>query len=264
MKQLPIGVFDSGVGGVTVLKRLLEVLPGEDYIYFGDTLRNPYGDRSSEEIKKFTGQIINFMKEKKVKALVIACNTICATINKEEYDFIFFDVLEAGAQSAVDATKNKKVGVIATKRTIESNSYQKKITEIDRDIEVYQQACPELAPLVEKGLYSSPVAYEAANRCLEGLKYIDIDTLVLGCTHYPLLTPIIEKIMGENVKIVDPAIKLSYDVKNYLLREDLINPRDKGKMEFYVSGSKDNFTKTAEMLLERKISEVFVVDIEKY
>ncbi|AIS51773.1 glutamate racemase MurI [Thermoanaerobacter kivui] len=264
MDSRPIGVFDSGVGGLTVLKRLVEVLPGEDYIYFGDTKRVPYGDRSSKEIKKFAEQIINFMKEKKVKAVVIACNTTCATINKEDYDVILFDVLQAGAQSAAVFTVNKKVGVIGTTRTVESKSYEKNIKNIDKNIEVYQVACPDFVPIIEKGLSNSPVAYQAANKYLVSLKDKNIDTLVLGCTHYPLMAEVIEEIMGENVKLVDPAIKLAYDVKDYLIQQNLLNPQEKGSIQFFVSGDKDNFIKTAELILGEKVDNIYVVNIEKY
>lgn len=264
MDSRPIGVFDSGVGGLTVLKRLIEVLPEENYIYFGDTKRVPYGDRSEQEIKKFAKQILNFMKKQKVKAVVIACNTTCAVINKSEYDVVLFDVLKAGAESAAIYTINKKIGVIATTRTVESKSYENNIKIIDKNIEVYQKACPEFVPLIEKGLYNSPMAYETADKCLKELQEKNIDTLVLGCTHYPLMIDVIEKIMGENVKIVDPAIKLAYDVKDYLLKKDLLNFQMSGKVDVYVSGDKDNFIKTAGMLLNEKIDNILHVDIEKY
>ncbi|MEQ2130473.1 glutamate racemase [Caldanaerobacter subterraneus KAk] len=264
MDSRPIGVFDSGVGGLTVLKRLIQVLPEEDYIYFGDTKRVPYGDRSKEEIELFAGQIINFMKEKNVKAVVIACNTTCATIDKGKYDIELFDVLKAGAESGVYCTKNKKVGVIATKRTVESRSYEINIKSINPQIEVYQKACPEFVPLIEKGLYNSPLAYKAAKDCLEEFKGKEIDTLILGCTHYPLMEPIIKAIMGDGVRVVDPAVRLSHEVKEYLERNRILNFGKKGKIEFFVSGDAENFKKTAGMVLGKKIDEVFIVDIERY
>ncbi|QSZ26935.1 glutamate racemase [Aceticella autotrophica] len=264
MDLRPIGVFDSGVGGLTVLRRLVEILPGEDYIYFGDTKRVPYGDRSKEEIKRFAGQIINFMKEKNAKAVVIACNTTCATIDKKEYDAVLFDVLQAGAKSAALFTKNKKIGVIATKRTIESLSYDKNIKAINEGIEVYSAACPDFVPLIERGLANSDEAYESAYEYLSGFKYKNIDTLVLGCTHYPIMSETIKKIVGENIKLIDPAIKLSFDAKDYLKKYDLLNPQAKGNIQFFVSGDKNNFIKAAEVLMGEKFTSISTIDIEKY
>lgn len=264
MDLRPIGVFDSGVGGLTVLKRLVEILPGEDYIYFGDTKRVPYGDRSKEEIKKFAEQIINFMKEKNAKAVVIACNTTCATIDKDDYDVVLFDVLKAGAVSSALSTKNKKIGVIATTRTIESKSYDKNIKAVDSSIDVYGIACPDFVPIIEKGLAKSDMAYSSASLYLSGFKDKDIDTLVLGCTHYPIMSEVIKNVAGENIKLIDPAIKLSFDVRDYLTKHNLKNPGKKGNIQFYVSGNKDNFIKTAEILIGEKFTGVNTVDIEKY
>lgn len=264
MDLRPIGVFDSGVGGLTVLKRLVEIMPGEDYIYFGDTKRVPYGDRSEEEIKKFAGQIINFMKEKNAKAIVIACNTTCATIDKNDYDAVLFDVLKAGAASSALSTKNRKVGVIATTRTIESKSYDKNIKDIDGSIDVYGIACPDFVPIIERGLAKSDGAYRSAVKCLSGFKDKNIDTLVLGCTHYPIMSEIIKNVVGKDVKLIDPAIKLSFDVKDYLTKHNLLNSDIKGSIQFFVSGDKDNFIKMAETLIGEKFTGASTVDIEKY
>ncbi|SNX53028.1 glutamate racemase [Thermoanaerobacterium sp. RBIITD] len=260
----PIGVFDSGVGGLTVLKRLKEILPNEDYIYFGDTKRVPYGDKSQDEIKKYARQIINFMKEKNVKVIVIACNTTCASIDKNDYDEILFDVLEAGSKSASAVTRNKKIGVIATTRTIESKSYEKNIKSINKNIVVYGRACPEFVPLVESGLAESADAFDKAKEYLKDLNMKGIDTLILGCTHYPILLKAIESAVNKDTEIIDPAIRLSIEVKNYLENNDMLSTSTIGHTEYFVSSNKENFIKTAKMLLNEDINIVNRIDIEKY
>lgn len=260
----PIGVFDSGVGGLTVLKRLKELLPNEDYIYFGDTKRVPYGEKSKEEIEKYARQIVNFMKEKNTKIIVIACNTTCASIDKSEYSEILFNVLEAGAESAALLTKNRKVGVIATTRTIESGSYEKNIKFIDEGIDVFGKACPEFVPLVERGLANSDEAFKYAKEYLSALNKEEIDTLVLGCTHYPILINAIQSAVDKDVVIIDPAIKLSEKVKSYLEKNDMLNSKMIGRTEYFVSGDKENFIDTAKLILNEDIERVGFVDIEKY
>ncbi|MGF7429740.1 glutamate racemase [Thermoanaerobacterium thermosaccharolyticum] len=260
----PIGVFDSGVGGLTVLKRLKELLPNEDYIYFGDTKRVPYGEKSKKEIEKYARQIVHFMNEKNTKIIVIACNTTCASIDKNEYSEILFNVLEAGAESAAYLTKNKKVGVIATTRTIESRSYEKNIKLIDSGIDVFGKACPRFVPLVEEGLANSDEAFKCAKEYLSVLNNEEIDTLVLGCTHYPILINAIKNAVHKDVIIVDPAIKLSEKVKSYLEENAMLNSRHTGKTEYFVSGNKENFVNTAKLILNEDIEKISIVDIERY
>ncbi|MGB9809680.1 MAG: glutamate racemase, partial [Caldanaerobacter sp.] len=228
-----------------------------------DTKRVPYGDKSREEIELFAGQIINFMIEKNVKAIVIACNTTCAVINKEKYKIKLFDVLKAGARSGILATRNKKVGVIATARTVESKSYEYAIKALDPVIEVYQKACPQFVPLIEEGLYNSILAYEAAKECLRDFNEYGIDTLILGCTHYPLMIEVINRVIGVGIKLIDPAIGLSQEILEYVKERGMENPTG-GKIEFFVSGDEKNFKTIAKRLLGREIDEVFTVDIEKY
>jgi len=264
MDYRPIGVFDSGVGGLTVLKRLLEVLPGEDYIYFGDTKRVPYGDRSKEEIKKFADQIINFMKSKNTKAIVVACNTTCATINKKDYDEILFDVIDAGVESAINSTKNKKIGVIGTTRTIESKTYNQRIKLADNNIDVYGVACPDFVPLIEKGLYETKQAYETASKYLSNFTNKNIDTLILGCTHYSIMENVIHNIMGDDVKLIDPAIKLAENVRKFFETNKILNPNTKGNIEYFVSKDIDNFVKISERIIGSKIKDIKMIDIDKY
>ncbi|MBE3579637.1 glutamate racemase [Caldanaerobacter subterraneus subsp. tengcongensis MB4] len=266
MRYFPIGVFDSGVGGLTVLKRLMEVLPQENYVYFGDTRRVPYGDRSKEEIKAFTKQIMNFLKKKNVKIFVIACNTISAVFEKEGKEIVF-NVVEAGVKSAVETTCNKRIGVIGTRRTTEERIYSNKIKEINKSIEVYEVACPELVPLIEKGFYKTESVKRVVIECVKNLKEEKIDTLVLGCTHYPIVIDYIEEaLIGENVRIVDPAERLAYDVKEYITRVNMINPNGSGQVQFYLSKMTQSFIEIAKILLEGKINNynVSIVDITKY
>ncbi|ORX24442.1 glutamate racemase [Thermoanaerobacterium sp. PSU-2] len=259
----PIGVFDSGVGGLTVLKKLKELLPNEDYIYFGDTKRVPYGDKPKDEIEMYAKQIINFMNEKNTKIIVIACNTTCASIDKDEYKENLFSVLEAGAESAADITKNNKVGVIATTRTVESVSYERSIKLKNGNIDVFQKACPGFVPLVEKGLSESDESFRLAKEYLKNLNDEGIDTLVLGCTHYPILLNAIKNAVREDVLIIDPAVRLSHDVMNYLKENDMLNLTG-GKTHYFVSGDAKKFADVAKLILNEDIENISYVDIEKY
>ncbi|MEG6566875.1 glutamate racemase [Thermoanaerobacterium saccharolyticum] len=263
MDRRPIGVFDSGVGGLTVLKKLKELLPNEDYIYFGDTKRVPYGDKPKGEIEMYAKQIINFMNEKSTKIIVIACNTTCASIDKNEYNEILFSVLEAGAESAAGLTRNNKVGIIATTRTVESGSYAKTIKLKNKDADIFQKACPGFVPLVEKGLSESDESFKLAEEYLKNLNDEGIDTLVLGCTHYPILLNAIKNAVREDVLIVDPAIRLSYDVMNYLKENDMLNLTG-GETHYFVSGDAKKFADVAKLILNEDIESISHVDIEKY
>ncbi|AAM23510.1 MAG: glutamate racemase [Caldanaerobacter sp.] len=262
-KNGPIGIIDSGVGGITVLKRLLEILPEEDYIYFGDTLRVPYGNRPKEEIEKFTREIVNYLKKQKVKAVVIACNTICSSINKNDYEILMFGILEAGIKSAVEATSNGRIGVIATKRTVESEAYLKGIKRLNRNAMVFQKACPELVLIVENGFYEASSIYSAVKKCTEEFLEKDIDTLVLGCTHFPILLPFIERVVDNKVTVVDPAIKLAHEVKKYLVENNLVKDKKGGQIRFLVTGEKENFIKVAGTFLNDKHIDVLRIAIEE-
>lgn len=198
----PVGIFDSGVGGLTVAREIARQIPNESFVYFGDTARVPYGSKSKETIIRYSRQIVRFLQTKKVKAIVVACNTASAfaldTIEKE-LDIPAIGVVKPGAKSAVENTTNKRIGIIGTEGTINSELYTQYIHSIDPEVTVFGKACPLFVPLVEEGMLHDPVTDEIARRYLDEMKEKDIDSLILGCTHYPLLRSTIRKIMGEGL-----------------------------------------------------------------
>ena len=263
-----IGVFDSGVGGLTVAKEIMSQLPGERIIYFGDTARVPYGSKSRETVTKYTGQIIRFLLTHEVKALVIACNTMSAlaldTVEKN-LSIPIIGVVKPGAVAASVVTENKRIGVIATESTINSGLYNRFIKNIDPDIEVIGKACPLFCPLVEEGMTDDPVTEEIARRYLKDLIKQDIDTLILGCTHYPLLKNIIAGIVGEGVTLVNPAYETARGLREMLSEHNILNDREKAsEHEFYVSDSADKFAGFAARLLHIEKVTAGIVDIEEY
>jgi glutamate racemase len=266
MDNRPIGVFDSGIGGLTVLKEIMEQLPGEDIIYFGDTARIPYGTRSRETVVKYAFQSIRFLLGKNIKAIVIACNTASAYAldeSKEKFDIPIVGVIEPGAQAAISATKNNKVGVIGTAGTINSESYQKRIRRLLPSSEVIGIPCPLFVPIVEEGWEDTQVAFLTAEKYLEELKEHSIDTLVLGCTHYPILRYTIAKVMGDNVHLVNPAYETALATKSLLKEYNLRSEKiDGGKYEFYVSDDPEKFIRLGGSFLNREIKSVQKVNIE--
>lgn len=218
----PIGVFDSGIGGITVLRELAKVFPHESFIYLGDTARLPYGSKSPETVKKYLLQNMKFLISRNVKAIVVACNTASTQVNEDSFEGLpIYNVIDPGAKLACKITENKKIAVLATRATISSDSYTKKIKKIMPEAEVLSQACPLFVPLAEEGWYEDPVTNLIAFRYLNHLKTSGVDTVVLGCTHYPLLKTAIKKIFGNYVRLVDSgeaiSQQLSEDFKSGVL-----------------------------------------------
>ena len=209
MDKRPIGIFDSGVGGLTVVKEVIRELPFEETVYFGDTARVPYGSKSKETVTKFSSQIIRFLKSKNVKAVIIACNTVSSNsfeeLREEFPNLPIIEVVGPGAESCIKATKNNIVGVIGTEATIKSGAYEKRIKALDPKIKVYSKACPLFVPLAEEGWTNNEVAKQTANIYLKELIETGMDCILLGCTHYPLLKACIGETVGKEVKIIDPA-----------------------------------------------------------
>ena len=268
MDNRPIGVFDSGLGGLTVLKEIMKILPNENLVYFGDTARVPYGSRSKEVVMKYTFQAINFLISKDVKAIVIACNTATARSlveANEKYDIPILGVIEAGAKSAVRATKNNKVGIIGTEGTIRSKAYNKEISKIDENIFIIDKACPLFVPIVEEGWANSDIATLTAKRYLEEIMNEGVDSIVLGCTHYPLLKKTIGEIVGEDVVLVNPAKETSEDLKKILESNNIIkSSQTNTTYEYYVSDIPEKFVAIAEEFLNKKIEDIKRIDIQKY
>lgn len=267
----PIGIFDSGVGGLTVAREIMRQIPNERLVYFGDTARVPYGNKSKETITKYSKQIIRFLKTQNVKAIVVACNTASAYALDEiekELDIPIIGVVKPGAKVAAEATRNKKVGVIATAGTIQSRIYAEYIEGIDKDIRVIGKACPLFVPLVEEGLLEDPVTDEIATRYLNELKDLDIDTLILGCTHYPLIRSTLGRIMGEKVTLVNPAYETAVGLRSLLEKEGLLNPSTNrlgtNQYQFFVSDDADKFKSFANSIIKYGILSAKVINIEEY
>lgn len=267
----PVGVFDSGVGGLTVAREIMRQLPNEKIVYFGDTARVPYGSKSKETILRYSRQIIRFLKTKGVKAIVVACNTASALALEEirdEIDMPIIGVVKPGAKVAVEKTVNKRVGVIATEATISSGLYTDYIKAQDADVTVYSKACPLFVPLVEEGWLKDSVTEEVARRYLEELKEQNIDTLVLGCTHYPLLRNMIGKLMGDEVTLVNPAYETAVSLGELLEEKGLAagneNRYASEMYDFYVSDAAEKFKKFANSILPFIIENISQINIEEY
>ena len=272
-KNAPIGVFDSGVGGLTVVREIMRQIPNEKIIYFGDTARVPYGNKSKETITRYSRQIVRFLESQDVKAIVIACNTASAYALSElekEVNIPIIGVVKPGAKVAAEATKNGKIGVIATEGTISSGIYSSYIKEIKKDAKVIGKACPLFVPLVEEGLWEDPVTDEIARRYLTEFTQQDkdIDTLILGCTHYPLIRSTLSRIAGENVTLVNPAYETARELKELLSEKDLLNDKELGlgdnRYQFYVSDKADKFQNFANSIIKYGILSAKVVNIEEY
>lgn len=264
----PIGVFDSGVGGLTVVKQLLKRLPWESIIYFGDTARIPYGNKSEETVKRFALEDSFFLLDKKVKIVVVACNTassVAVRLLKKILPVPVIGVIESGAQAAVGCSKNGRIGVIGTVATIRSNSYIREIQALAPRVQVFPQACPLFVPLVEEGWTEDEATYMIAKRYLHGLQLNKIDTLILGCTHYPLLKNAIQKTLGPGVHLIDSGVETAGAVEKILKENNLMADEDHiPKNYFYLSDMPYKFQEIAERFLERTIPHVETVNFENY
>lgn len=242
MNDRPIGVFDSGIGGITVVKEIIKTLPHEDIIYLGDTARVPYGTRGKETITRFAKELATFLLTKKVKALVIACNTISATCYEEIVTMSpvpVMGVIKPTVSYALKKTKRKTIGVIGTRATITSRIYEKEIKNRGNSIRVITQACPMFVPLAEEGLLQHKATKAVAQDYLNPFKKTPIDTLILGCTHYPLLQKTIEEVVGKNITLVDSAKPTALALKNILSDHSLLQNKRKSKHQFYFTDDPD-------------------------
>ena len=259
-----IGVFDSGMGGLTAIKQIVKMMPDEDIIYFGDTGRVPYGSRSKETIIKYSCQDVRFLLSKGVDAILIACGTVSANaidILRSEFNVPIFGVVEAAAEKACALTRNAKVGIIGTNATVKSGAYVKHIESIRPDIETVSTPCPLFVPLVENGFTDEDdqITYLTADRYLADIKASGADTLILGCTHYPIIAPVISKVLP-GVSLVNTGAEAAKKLF------ENISPRGgSGRVEYYVSDDVDYFKSAASTFLEMPVGDnVFKVDIEKY
>jgi glutamate racemase len=263
LTERAIGVFDSGIGGLTVVRALMERLPFENIIYFGDTARVPYGIKSVETINRYASQITEFLLKKDVKLLVVACNTMAAVAYQAIIDLSAVPVLEvinAGAGNAVRETKTKSIGVIGTPATINSNAYARAIHLLDNDVKIFSQACPLFVPLVEDGWFDHPATKLIAEEYLKPVLAEKIDTLVLGCTHYPLLKPLLQDIVGPAIILIDSAKAMADAAADLLAKQKLANVSNhQPKYLFCVSDVPYRFQTIGESFLGRTLGQVELV-----
>ena len=269
-RKAPIGVFDSGVGGLTVAREIMRHLPNENIVYFGDTARVPYGSKSRDNIIRYSRQIVNFLKTQGVKAIVIACNTASALaldVVQMENDIPIIGVIEPGARAALGVTQSKKIGVIGTEATIRSQMYDKIIQGFDTQATVIGKACPLFVSLVEEGFAKHHITEEVIDYYLASLMETDIDSLILGCTHYPLLRSRIREYVGDKITLVNPAYETAMDLKKLLQEANMDNPDaadEYASYKFYVSDAADKFKQFANSILPYDIETIQQINIEEY
>jgi glutamate racemase len=261
-----IGIFDSGVGGLTVLREIMQALPQEDTLYFGDTARVPYGTKSPETVTRYAVEIASFLMKRDIKLLVVACNTASAVALptlKRLLSIPVVGVIEPGARRAVEVTSSGRIGVIGTAGTIRSSAYTRAIKRLKPDAEVLTRACPLFVPLAEEGWTDNQIARLTAEAYLQELKEASVDTLVLGCTHYPLLKQMIADVMGHGVTLVDSAEETARTVAAILADRHVLRPRsESGNHTYYVSDIPAGFVRVGNRFLGGKLGDVFQVSLD--
>lgn len=262
-----IGIFDSGIGGFTVVKNIMSKMPYENIIYFGDIARLPYGTKSVSTIRKFTEQTVKFLLKQEVKAIVIACNTIASVatdvVKNLANGIPVIDVLSSGSRAAAFISKNNNIGVIATPATINSNAYSVAIKKLNSAVNVFPQACELFVPFIEADMIHHKALELVAVDYLKPLIHHNIDTLVLGCTHYPLIRDTISKIIGNSVNIIDPAIMASEELFQILEKTDNLNMQQKiPEYNFFVTDVPINFQKMGEVFLNKDMHKLQIVNLE--
>lgn len=266
-KNSPIGIFDSGLGGLTIVKTVQKALPNEDIIYFGDTARVPYGIKSEETIQNYTQKITNFLIKKEVKLIIIACNTVSATarrvVEKTAVEIPVLDVITIGAHSAVKFKNHSHIGVIGTLATIASGAYDREIQARSSSVTVTSRACPLLVPLAEEGWVDNHIAKQILTQYLKNLEGANIDSLVLGCTHYPLFKSLIKKVLHRpSIGVIDPSDAVAEAAKRKLEKAGMLNDGNAPSFECYVSDRPQRYYELAERFLGKEIEEIHVVRLD--
>jgi len=265
-KSAPIGIFDSGIGGLTVAKRVMSILANENIIYFGDTARVPYGSKSNSTVIEYSIQDAQFLIKKNVKLIIVACNTassVALNALREKFEIPIIGMIEPGANLALETTKNGKIGVIGTNATINNKAYSEKLKQLDPQIQVFEKACPLFVPIAEEGWLDHPATKLVAKEYLQDFIDNGVDTLVLGCTHYPLLSETIQEIMGKSVTLIDSGFAASLQVENHLKGRGIRNDSVQlGQKEFYVSDLPDKFKLLAERFLGSELTHIEKIDVE--
>ena len=259
MDNRPIGVFDSGLGGLSAVRRLQELLPHEDIVYFGDTGRVPYGTRSEETIRRYAQEDCRLLLDHDVKYIIAACGTVSSVAPDilRELPVPAIGVVEATAKAAAKATKNKRIGIIGTAATVRSRSFEKSLLALDDSLTVTAEACPMFVSLVEAGWITpdDEVAIAMVRRYMAPFKSARVDTLILGCTHFPLLAPIIQRELGDEVTLIDAGHETAIHCAKVLTEQDALTDKKIGQCRFFVSDRPEGFTRTAEIFLGRSVSE---------
>lgn len=259
-RELPVGVFDSGLGGLTVVRQLFTYIPDESILYFGDTARLPYGTKSAKTVRKFSLQIVRFLQKEGVKMIVVACNTassLALDAAREAADVPIVGVIESGARAAIKASKNKSIGIIGTTATISSGAYENILNKLDPEAKITSVACPLFVSLVEEGWSESVVAEMVTRQYLEPVINIGIDTLILGCTHYPILKAVIQKVVDTRVRIIDSSLETAKEVRSILDSKGLYKEKgEKACHKFYVSDRPQRFEEIAECFLGEPLPRV--------
>ncbi len=260
----PIGVFDSGLGGLTVVQELWRELPQEQILYFGDTARVPYGPRDPEEIIKFNAEIIEFLLVAKVKIIVFACNTstsLALDVMRQRYPVPMFGIIQPGARAALANTQNKRIGLMATEATVRSGAYRYAIQALDSQAILIEQACPKLVPLIENGEISGPETSAALSEYLLPLQQGEVDTIIYGCTHYPFLEPEIKRLFPQQFQLINPARSCVQEVREYLEQNCLTAQAKPGEDRYFVSGDPGKFQQLGTKLINRDLPIPQKVDV---
>ncbi len=255
----PIGIFDSGLGGLTVLKKIQEKLPNENYIYYGDTINLPYGTKSNQSIVQYSKQIINFLIKQNVKTIVCACNSASSVaINqiKQNINIPIFEVINPAVQEAVHYTKTNHIAIIGTDTTIKSKSYSKKIKALNPEINTIEIATPLLVPIIEEGLENTSIANEMSKLYCQKIINSKFDTLILGCTHYPMIEGLLKKILTHKIRLISSGKPVAINLYNYLNKHDLINNSLSANTQYYVSDNIEKFQQSASKFLNHSIDDV--------
>jgi glutamate racemase len=266
-KHNPVGIFDSGIGGLTVVKKVSSFLPNENIVYFGDTARVPYGSKSNSTVTEYANQDTHFLLNKNVKLIVVACNTVSSVAMedlREKFNVPLIGMIEPGAKMALEKTKSERIGVIGTNATISNQAYSKELKRLNPDVEVFEKACPLFVPLAEEGWIEHKATELVAEEYLKELRDLEIDTLILGCTHYPILTDIIQKVIGDKVTLIDYGTAASYIVEDHLKGRGLRSDSNQlGRSEFFVSDIPAKFVDIAERFLGKKVEHIHKISLEE-
>ena len=264
MDNRPIGVFDSGIGGLTVVNALTEALPNESIFYVGDTARVPYGNKSRNSIQQFSCEITKWLIEQDCKMIVVACNTVSSLALDElnrQFSIPIIGVIEPVVRHAVNTSNNSSIGILGTQATVKSDAYKKCITAINSQLNIVSQACPLFVPLVEEGWINGKVPHLVASHYLKKFKNMSVDTMILGCTHYPLLKSVISSVLGNKIQLVDSGESTAKVVSDLLYHNKLVSGEQKGGIQCFVTDDAKSFNILAVKFLNKKIFKTKVIDL---